>query len=81
MIKTHVAWEENVLSEEKIAEIRSRVVTMETEGKTNGLSEMVVDPNNPTHQIYARHWNTDTAAAEWITFIKSYSPVYAQIIN
>lgn len=81
MIKTHVAWERNVLSGVQRAEILSKADTMTIEGKTDGLSESLFDPNNPTHQIYKRHWTTDTAAAEWITFIESYSPVYAQIIN
>jgi hypothetical protein len=78
MIKTHVTWTK-LLSENELTQIYAHVELMVSQGKTNGEQEWV--KNEPEEKIVERYWTTVEDANEWLSFIETYGPASAVIVN
>jgi hypothetical protein len=81
-IETHVVFETK-LTEEQHSAINAQAQIYEQAGTTDGV--ISYDPPEPPGQepgvVIIRTWTTTAAAEEWITFIETFSPYSAQIVN
>lgn len=78
MIKTHVTWliVDNTL---RLIETGAKVTEMTAQEKTDGNWTKI----NETSDRYTieRSWIDINAASEWITFITTYNPVSAVVVE
>jgi hypothetical protein len=81
-IETHVVFETK-LTDEQYSAIGTQAQTCVQAGTTDGV--ISYDPPSSTEQgpgiVIIRTWTTTAAAEEWITFIETFGPYSAQIVN
>ena len=81
MIKTHVTFAAGVPTEEQQTEAKNKAAEMATEGKTDDVYIVIKNPEIPNQYTVERTW-TDTAAAnEWISYIQTFGPISAEIVD
>jgi hypothetical protein len=78
MIKTHVTWNKISTAEEQSL-IDERVTQMVQEEKTNGNMSLISESEDG--KTFERTWNTIEAAEEWLSFIQTFNPTSAILIN
>jgi len=79
MIKTHVIWNQDGLTASEEAQIVEQAEIMHQQQKTDNQIILLVDTGK--EKIVERQWNSIEYAEEWISFVLTFNPKSAVIIN
>ena len=80
MVTTQVSWSnKDILSNEAESQLMDKLDKMQAQGKTNNQRKVEVDSNG--FRVVKRSWIDQSAAQEWIDFIKTFNPSSAVIVD
>ena len=80
MINTQVVLLNDAISKAQHDAMDSKLDQMTAEGKTDGKCNMIYNTPTRGQQTIIREWVDNAAAEEWLSFIRDYDLISAEII-
>ena len=80
MVKTQIVLLNNAISEAQRDKMNLKLDQMTAEGKTDGKCNMIYSTPTRGQQTIIREWVDNAAAEEWLSLIRDYDLISAEIM-